>query len=82
MCDGLVHYHQSSFDVSIIVAQLSEFNNLLKNQLREIGVHDRWKGLHLSAKATAKELVPNNKKDKTELETEFNENNTVKVENM
>ena len=34
VCDGLVHHHKSSFDASTIVAQFSEFNDVLKNQLR------------------------------------------------
>ena len=82
VCDGLVHCHQSSFDASILLAQLSEHNNILKNQLREIGVNDGRKTLHSSVRAIAKEYVANNKKDKTELGIECNENNTVKVENV
>ena len=38
--------------------------------------------LHSSVRATGKEHAPNNEKDKTELETEHNENNAVKVENV
>ena len=38
--------------------------------------------LHSSVKATAKECAPSDKKDKTKLEAEYDENNTVKVENV
>ena len=40
MCDGLSCFHQMSFDMSTIVAQLSEYDNVLNNQLKEIGVND------------------------------------------
>ena len=73
MCDGLVHYHQSLFDTLTIVAQLSEHNNMLKNQLKEIGVNDGCKVMHSSVRATAKEYVPDNKKEKNDLETECDE---------
>ena len=78
--DGLVYHCQSSFDASTIVAQLSEHNNILKNQLREIGVNNGHKVLHPSVIATAKEHVPNVEKDKTWLKTEHDENNTIKSE--
>ena len=64
VCGGLAHYHQSSFDMSTIVVQLSEVNNMLKNQLKEMVVNDGRKVLHSSVRATAKEFVSNNKKEK------------------
>ena len=38
--------------------------------------------LHSSVRATAKEHAPNNAKDKNKLETEYDQNNAVKVENV
>ena len=64
MCDGLVCHRQSSFDASTIVAQLSEYNNILKDQLKDIGVNDERKVLCSSVRATAKECVPNNENEK------------------
>ena len=78
VCDGLVYCCQRSSDTSTIVAQLSEHNNVLKNQLREICVNEWHKVLHSLAKSTAKEHVLNDKKDETELKTDHNENNTIK----
>ena len=77
VCDGLVFCHQSSFDASTIVAQFSEHDNMLKNKLKEIGVNDGCKVLHSSVRAIEKEYVPNDEKDKTKIETEYDENNTV-----
>ena len=59
-CDGLVCYYQSSFDVSVIVAQLSENNNILKNQIKELGVNDGRNLLHSVMRTTSKDRVPNN----------------------
>ena len=70
------------FDVSTIVAQLSEYNNVLKNQLREICVNNGHKVLHSSVRATAKEYVPNDKNDKIELKTAYDEIILLKVENV
>ena len=73
VCDGLVCCDQSSFDTSAIVAQLSEHDNKLKNELKEICVNDGHKALHSLVRATVKEYVPNNKKYNIKLEAEHDE---------
>ena len=78
VCDGLVCCDQSSFDTSAIVAQLSEHDNKLKNELKEICVNDGHKALHSLVRATEKYHVPDSKKDEIKLETECYENNAVK----
>ena len=77
VCDGLVHCHQSSLDVSIIVAQLSEHNDVSNNQLREVGVDGACKVLVRDA---SKECTPSSEKNKTVVEAEYYENDTATSE--
>ena len=50
----------------MIVAQLSEHNNMLKNQIKELGVNDGHNLLHSCMRTAAKEHVPNNKSEMNE----------------
>ena len=64
--DGLVSYHQSAFDTSMIIAQLLEYNNVLKNKIVEISINDGRDLSHSSLRAIEKEHVPNGKSEKNE----------------
>ena len=63
---GAVHYYQSAFDTSTIVAQLSEHNNILKNHIKAISINDENSLLCSSMRATGKEHTQENRSVITE----------------